>query len=207
VPKPRNPRAEVFLNIPYDQSFQDLCLAYISGISAFGFVPRTTLEIPGGTRRLDRIFQLIQSCRYSVHDLSRVELERKTPRTPRFNMPFELGLAVAWERFGRREHTWFVFEAKAHRLTKSLSDLSGTDEYVHGGTITGIFREICSAFVREERQPTVQQMRSIYREVATGLPEILRRTGAKSIFGARIFQDISVLASGSAARNAVRDLP
>ena len=61
-----------FLNIPYDDAFQHLYLAYIAGITAFGLVPRATLEIPGGVRRLDRIFELIQTCGHSFHDLSRI---------------------------------------------------------------------------------------------------------------------------------------
>ncbi len=113
-------------------------------------------------------------------------------------MPFELGLSVAWERFGKRKHTWYVFEREAHRLSKSLSDLSGTDEYVHGGTIGGVFREICGAFVRPGRQPTVQQMRNIYRDVANALPEVLRRTGTNSIYNARVFREICVIANSSA---------
>jgi hypothetical protein len=36
-----------------------------------------------------------QSCSYSVHDLSRVQIDRNPPATPRFNMPFELGLGEA----------------------------------------------------------------------------------------------------------------
>jgi hypothetical protein len=74
--------------------------------------PRATLEIPGGARRLDRILQLIASCRYSIHDLSCVQLDRKPPPTPRFNMPFEAALAVALERMNTRsKRVWFVFEA------------------------------------------------------------------------------------------------
>src|SRR5438094_650912 len=90
------PPDEVFLNLPYDEKSQRLYLAYICGIRALEMDPRVTLEIPGGTRRLDRIFPLIQGCRFSIHDLSRVQLDGKHPRTPRLNMPFELGLAVAW---------------------------------------------------------------------------------------------------------------
>src|SRR5438552_16508326 len=85
-----------FINIPYDQRYQDLYLAFIAGLTAFGLDPRATLEIPGGARRLDRIFELITSCQYSFHDLSRVELDRKRPQTPRFNVPFELGLVLGW---------------------------------------------------------------------------------------------------------------
>ncbi|SPF56031.1 hypothetical protein SBA4_7670004 [Candidatus Sulfopaludibacter sp. SbA4] len=88
-------RDGVFLNVPYDSAFADLFLAYIAGVAAFDLEPRATLEIVGGERRLDRTFELIERCRYSVHDLSRVEVDARRP-TPRFNMPFELGLAVAW---------------------------------------------------------------------------------------------------------------
>lgn len=197
MPSPRRPPASVFLNIPYDKKFQDLCLAYICGITAFGFAPRATLEIPGGSRRLDRIFELIQECQFSVHDLSRVELDRKPPATPRFNMPFELGLSVAWARVGHKKHRWYIFERQPHRLAKSLSDLNGTDEHIHGGTVIGVFRELCSAFVRPGRQPSVQQMRNVYREVENQLPGILRNAGANSIFSARVFKDICVTANAS----------
>lgn len=96
--RPTPNRAFLFLNIPYDREFESLFLAYIAAVCGFGLVPRATLEIPGGERRLDRIFDLIRECRYSFHDLSRVELDTKAPPTPRFNMPFELGLVVAWKR-------------------------------------------------------------------------------------------------------------
>jgi len=62
-------------------------------------------------------------------------------------------------------HTWFVFETIPWRLEKSLSDLNGTDIYVHGGSPTGLFRELLSAFVRQRRQPTVQQMNLIYESL------------------------------------------
>jgi hypothetical protein len=95
MPNARVEKDAVFLNIPYDAQFERLYLAYIVGLTVLGFVPRATLGIPSGARRLERILSLIHSCRYSVHDLSRVQLDRHAPRTPRFNMPFELGLAVA----------------------------------------------------------------------------------------------------------------
>lgn len=115
-----------FLNIPYDQRYESLYLAFIAGLSGFGLVPRATVEIPTSDRRLDRIVKLIRDCRYSFHDLSRVQLDRGRPSTPRFNMPFELGLAVDWALAANPKHAWFVFESKSHRLQKSLSDLNGT---------------------------------------------------------------------------------
>jgi hypothetical protein len=189
-----------FLNIPYDSAFQGLYLAYIAGITAFGLAPRATLEIPGGARRLDRIFDLIKSCRYSIHDLSRVELDVRRPITPRFNMPFELGLAVAWDKLNPGRHVWFVLEAKSRRLQKSLSDLGGTDVYIHGGKPQGVFRELCNALVRTEHQPTVQEMADIYRGLVDVLPEIKRRAGAKSAFEARVFADLVFTARALAER-------
>jgi hypothetical protein len=193
--------ADVFLNIPYDQKFQKLYIAYIAGLSAFGLVPRATLEIRSSTRRLDRILALLKACPYAIHDLSRVELDVRPPRTPRFNMPFELGLSVAWGKFGSGSHAWFVYEAKSRRISKSLSDLNGTDVYIHGRRIDGVFRELCNTFVRSGRQPSVQQMWRIYREVRSSLPTILRAAGARSAFGARVFKEICVVASASADRN------
>jgi hypothetical protein len=187
-------RVSLFLNIPYDASFRDLYLAYIAGVSSFGLVPRATLEIPGGETRLDRILSLIRSCAYSLHDLSRVELDHYPPRTPRFNMPFELGLAVSWQKLKRANHTWFVFEAIARRAEKSLSDLSGTDVYIHNGNARGVFTQLCNAFVRLKSQPTTQDIEQTYLRLRDLLPKLQKQTGAGSPFEARIFQDLVVAA-------------
>ena len=56
-------------------------------------------------------------------------------------MPFELGLTVAAEKLHPNKHTWFVLESKIRRVEKSLSDLSGTDVYIHDGKPLGVFRE------------------------------------------------------------------
>jgi hypothetical protein len=39
-PQRRRERFSVFLNIPYDSAFENLYLAYIAGLSAFGLIPR-----------------------------------------------------------------------------------------------------------------------------------------------------------------------
>jgi hypothetical protein len=189
----------VFLNIPYDAAFENLLLAYIAAISAFGFTPRATLEIPFN-RRLDRILSLIEESEYSIHDLSRVQLDRVAPRTPRFNMPFELGLTVALKSAKVPKHAWVVCETVPRRINKSLSDLDGTDPYIHGGTVRGVFREMCKVFVRGRRNPTVLDMMEIYRALRSELKTILRQAGADSPFNARVFQDLCTVASAAANR-------
>ncbi|HEX8818053.1 MAG TPA: hypothetical protein VF753_21370 [Terriglobales bacterium] len=200
---PRKPRGgperlSVFLNIPYDKQFENLYLAYIAGLSAFGLIPRATLEIPTSQRRLERILKLIGECAYSIHDLSRVQLDRKAPRVPRFNMSFELGLAVA-QSHDRNRNTWYVCESVAHRIHKSLSDLDGTDVRIHNGTVRGVFAALCDVFVRKGQQPSVQEMNRIYRSLRRSLPKIMQQAGARSPYGARVFHDL-ILAATSEQR-------
>ena len=144
-------RDSVFLNIPYDDRYTNLYFAFIAGLCAFGLEPRATLEVANGERRLDRIFTLMTSCHYSFHDLSRVQLDRSAPRTPRFNMPFELGLLLGWQKATAAQHTWVVFESVKRRLPKSLSDLDGTDPQIHDGTARGVFRELSNVLVKSRK--------------------------------------------------------
>ncbi len=185
----------VFLNIPYDDRFENLFLAYIAGTTAFGLVPKATLGIPFSRRRLERIRSLIASSQYSIHDLSRVQLDRTAPTTPRFNMPFELGMTVG---INDRRHAWVVCESKLRRINKSLSDLDGTDAYIHEGTVRGVLRELANAFARSRRKPTVAEMMQIYRILRSNLKKLLKDAGQKNPFNARVFNDLCVMASAAA---------
>jgi hypothetical protein len=186
-----------FLNVPYDKQFERLFLAYIAGLMVLDVAPRVTIEVPGGDRRLNRILQLIRGCRYSLHDLSRVQLAGPAPRTPRFNMPFEAGLAVAVTLSDTRsKKDWFVFESRKYRVEKSLSDLSGTDVYIHDGRVSGVFRQLNNAFHRPGT--SVRHMSKVYRDLRNLLPVILRKTGAGSAYERAAFREL-VLASWASA--------
>ncbi|MBT9329453.1 hypothetical protein [Paracidobacterium acidisoli] len=195
MPKPRVEPDSVFLNIPYDRRFERLYLAYIVGLTELSLTPKATLAIPGGTARLDRIFELIQTCRYSIHDLSRVQLDRVPPPTPRFNMPFELGLALGWAKLNPGQHTWFVFETANRRAQKSISDLNGTDCNIHDGQVQGVMRELRNAFVRRRNQPDVPQMMENYEALRKLLPGLRRQTGAETLFEAGVFNDLITVAA------------
>ncbi len=186
---------DAFLNVPYDRRYERLFLAFVAGLCGFGLVPRATVEIPGSRRRLDRIMGLIAKCRYSFHDLSRVTLDRTPPPTPRFNMPFELGLAVARSRAGSGSHEWFLFESKAHRLNKSLSDLDGSDPYIHNGEPEDILRELTNALVRERYSPTFEELKEIYEEVRMAASRLKQSRGGASLFEAHSFRELVALAT------------
>jgi len=185
----------VFLNIPYDNRFKSLYVAYIVGLTELGLTPKATLAIPGGVNRLDRIFALIQSCRYSIHDLSRVQIDRTPPPTPRFNMPLELGLAIAWTKLTPSSHTWFVSESVERRAQKSMSDLNGTDFNIHNGSPEGVMRELCNAFVRREHRPTVPKMMRSYRALVNIMPTIKLNSGTQNVFTATMFEDLITAAA------------
>jgi hypothetical protein len=95
-------------------------------------------------------------------------------------MPFELGLVLGWLRANKRsKHTWFVFESVKRRMSKSLSDLDGTDPYLHDGRPGGVFRELGNALVRSANQLTVQHMWAIYTGIRKASPLITAKVGAK----------------------------
>ncbi|MHB8418788.1 MAG: hypothetical protein ACYDCL_11980 [Myxococcales bacterium] len=91
--------------------------------------------------RLTRLKEIIRSCRYSVHDLSR--------RRGRFNMPFELGLALGLHDGTPKPHTWVVLDRRAHALQSCLSDIDGYDVvYAHAGSPNRLLSRLHDAFYR-----------------------------------------------------------
>ena len=79
----------VFVNCPFDNQYKPLLDAALFAIHDCGFAARTALEVSGsGVTRLEKIARIIDGSRFSIHDISRVELTASSP-LPRFNMPFE----------------------------------------------------------------------------------------------------------------------
>ncbi|MBI3491235.1 MAG: hypothetical protein HY047_05560 [Acidobacteria bacterium] len=117
---------DVFINLPFDSRHERRYIGLIAGLVGLGLNPRCVLEVPPSRDRLRRLVALIRDCRTSIHDLSEVRLSRRGRyAVPRFNMPFELGLAVAISdaRRTRLRHEWRVMEAEPFRINESLSDL------------------------------------------------------------------------------------
>jgi hypothetical protein len=87
---------------PVRSPLRKLFVALIAGLCA-GLRPRATLEIPSPTRRLDRILDLLSACRYSFHDLSRVQFSGAS-----IQHAVRSGLAVATT--AASAHQWFLLE-------------------------------------------------------------------------------------------------
>jgi len=65
----------VFINCPFDKDFAPCFEALVFTITACGYVARCALEDRDGAKiRFVKLAKLISECRYTIHDLSRVEL-------------------------------------------------------------------------------------------------------------------------------------
>jgi hypothetical protein len=201
----RNPRLapvapldekSVFLNIPFDERYRSLFVALVAGLTALGRSPRSVLEISTGRSRLDRICDLIESCGASVHDLSRVTLSGPL-RVPRFNMPFELGIAYTVAR--RSAHSFFVLEERSHRLQASLSDLNGHDPYIHGGTQTGILRCLLDCFASPSGSPSLGKLQALTLRLSRFVTELQHEQALSHPFNPHLFRQ-TVKAAARLAR-------
>jgi hypothetical protein len=189
VASPKRLRS-VFLNIPYDRRFENLYLAYGVGLTQLGLHVNVTLAVPN-QGRLERIVELIEKSDASIHDLSRIEI---TSGVPRFNMPFELGLALYRSRATKGRHLVFLFEKKAYRMQRSTSDINGIDPLIHNGNPKGVMAGLRNIFFQPKGTTTVPEMLSSYRAVKRKLPELRKNAGSQSPFEASVFNELVLAA-------------
>jgi len=179
----------VFLNIPYDKSYEKLFVAEISTIVALGRKPRATLEITEtGQGRLNRIIGLLESCRVSVHDLSRVGMP------VRFNMPFELGLGFALRQY-QGDYKILVLEKEPYRLLRTLSDYSGRDPLIHEGKPKILISCILDALGTDSDDPTASEVYQIWRDVWRVGKELKQDHNREDIYYPTIFRELVAAAA------------
>jgi hypothetical protein len=160
-------------------------------------VPSAAVHDPSSRYQLDRIYDLIAGAQFSFHDLSWMSIDRKSPRTPRLNMAFELGLAVAVARTPGSDHEWFVFDTVPYRLDKALSDLGGIRPRIHDFTPESVLRALMNALARQEHRPTLPDLLEIYRAVEKVARQI-KRGYSNDLFDTRPFKDLTIAANEAA---------
>lgn len=95
---------------------------------------------------MERITRAIFSSKYSIHDLSRCKGEG-SEQLARFNMPLELGIAMARRYMQSDEtqrHDWLLLVPQGHQYGRFISDLAGFDPKSHDGTVASIIPRIMS---------------------------------------------------------------
>lgn len=172
----------VFINCPFDLEFQPLFHALAFAVIQCGYTVRCALEADdAGATRIDRIYRLIDECRFGIHDISRIEHDTVN-NLPRFNMPFELGLFLGARRFGaklQRDKQCLVLEAERYRYQKYLSDIAGQDIRQHDNDpakAVGAVRDWLAASRLKSAQPLpgATAIMRHYREFQANLPAMLR---------------------------------
>jgi hypothetical protein len=148
----------VFINCPFDKSYRKQLDAIVFTSVQAGFVPwmaGSTGDV--AVSRVERIFEGLQACRYSVHDLTRYR-GAGPGNLSRFNMPLELGMAMAVRQTSHDDdrHDWMFMVPDGHVYQQYISDLAGFDPRPHNGTAPGVARAVLSWLAtREDAKPEV----------------------------------------------------
>lgn len=154
----------VFINCPFDEEYADLLFALVFTLHRGGFKPCCSKEFgsSGTPTRLSQICDLVRDCPYHIHDLSRVQStwsDQFQCYIPRFNMPFELGLALGNTEFSKNPDTKriLILESKAYRFDQSLSDLKGYDPTTHDDDVNKLI-EVVAMRIDDWRRELGDQM-------------------------------------------------
>lgn len=127
---------DVFINCPFDAAYAPFFDALVFAVIACGFRARSAREVEDGSQtRIEKLYGIIEECRFGIHDLSRTDLDPIT-HLPRFNMPLELGLNLGAKRFGdeaQKLKRCLILDTEPFRYQQFISDLAGMDIRDHGG--------------------------------------------------------------------------
>lgn len=146
----------VFINCPFDNSYDSMLHTMIFTIVSLGYKPRLALESSDASViRLETIMKLICQSRISIHDLSRIKPE-SDGEFSRMNMPFEFGLDFGCKKYtneeGLKNKKFLVLGGKRYDYMKALSDISGIDIQYHNNEQTKLVSSIRHWFVINEHQ-------------------------------------------------------
>lgn len=170
---------QVFLNVPFDSRYKKLLRALVFAVHSCGFNARCALEVTdGGEVRVDKIFRIIESCRFGIHDLSRTSPDARH-RLPRFNMPLELGIFLGARRFGdkiNRRKACLILDREKYRYQISCSDIAGQDIVAHGNeakqALIGVRDWLQTHVSTSRRLPGPKRIMEDYAEFQRLLPRI-----------------------------------
>jgi hypothetical protein len=174
---------DVFINCPFDEDFAPGFRALVFAVLGCGFRARCAREMDDATEtRIDKLYRIIEQSRFSVHDLSRTELDNAN-RLPRFNMPLELGVFLGAKRFrdeAQKLKRCLILDTEQYRYQKFISDLSGMDVRPHGGDPRRMVESTRNWLVTVSRRKTIPSTALIldsHERFELGLPAIANEAG------------------------------
>jgi len=174
--------SSLFINCPFDREYVPLLQSLVFVVFECGLQPRLASDqADSGRARIDKIRDLIRSCRYSVHDISRIEALHSGDE-PRFNMPFELGLDLGCRYYGAprlQDKQCLILEKERYRYQRVLSDISGNDIRAHGGDPKVLMSEVRNwlRVVTDKILPSTESLWGRFNLFRIDLPRMLDELG------------------------------
>jgi hypothetical protein len=172
----------IFINCPFDDDYKPILRAIIYAIYRCGFYPQTALDEDDGTElRLLKIMRKMKSCRYGIHDLSRIELNLAS--FPRFNMPFELGIFWGAKYFGdsaQNHKNALILERQKYTYQQYISDLSGIDTKAHNNDPITALKRVHSWLNTATHRKTIpgeKMLQTQFEEFELALPDLAAKAG------------------------------
>jgi hypothetical protein len=168
---------DVFINCPFDPEYAPTFQALIFTVYACSFRPRSARELDdAGQTRIEKLYKLIDECRYGIHDLSRTELDKQFG-LPRFNMPLELGIFLGAKRYGsavQKAKRVLLLDLEQYRYQRFVSDLAGMDIHEHGGDPIRAARETRDWLANVSRRalPSADRIARLYKTFLIDLPAL-----------------------------------
>ena len=176
---PASRSASVFINCPFDSQYQQLFEGVVFCVSACGFLPRCTKELTDAAEvRINHIYNLVDECNYSIHDISRTEVADQPYQLPRFNMPLELGIFLGAKRFGGHsaQKRCLILDRAPYRYHRFISDIAGQDIRSHENSPRKAIRRVrdwLQAAPGRAAIPGGERIWQMYREFRRELPVIV----------------------------------
>ena len=181
VLKPHDYRKSVFINCPFDSAYEPLFHGIIFVVHHMDLEPKSALETTdAGQPRIEKILDLIESCKYSIHDLCRTEVDPHG--LPRFNVPFELGLDLGCQRYARRRQErkmTLILDVDRHRSRTFMSDIAGLDVEEHNGSVATAITVVrnwlrYAANTRSVMSPSGATIYARYQAFQLALPDLCK---------------------------------
>ena len=125
----------VFINCPFDEKYRVLLKPLLFTIKYCSLNPRIASErMDSSEVRIDKIQAIIEACKYSIHDLSRIKATEKG-EFYRLNIALEIGLDMGCKLYHPdpkyKTKQSLILEGEKFSYQKALSDLSGSDVRCH----------------------------------------------------------------------------
>ena len=170
--------SNVFINCPFDKLYIPLLQPLLFTVLYIDLNPLISETKSSGQVRVEQIKKLIYNSKYSIHDISRGEAVPKNA-LPRFNMPFEMGLDLGCQSFGKGKRAYkkcLVLEKTKYHYLKVLSDIGGQDIENHNDNPEELVRKLRNWFaaVLNNHQPSPTLIWEDYNKFLNDLSERLQ---------------------------------